>query len=70
LELGRHQWRNIWLYYATKYLNEPAAVHVPVFVLLKDKLNDVFYDNNLDYILDFIIAPSEAAKNKKNPSYL
>jgi hypothetical protein len=29
--------------------------------LLKDKLNDVFYDNNLDYVLDFIIAPSEAA---------
>ncbi len=50
--------------YATRYLNEPAVVHVPVFVSLRDKLNNVYYDNNLDYVLDFIIAP-ETSKNRK-----
>jgi hypothetical protein len=46
------------------YLNEPGTVHIPVLVLLKDKLKNVFYDNNLDYVLDRSIAP-ESGKDRK-----
>ena len=35
-----------------------------MLVLLKDKLDNVFYDNNLDYVLDFIVSP-EAGKKRK-----
>jgi hypothetical protein len=57
--------KHITVDYATKYLNDPGSVHIPILVLLKDTLKNVFRDNNLDYVLDSIIAPDVATKERK-----
>jgi uncharacterized protein YjbI with pentapeptide repeats len=58
--------KHIAIDYASKHLEEPFGVYnyIPVFVSLKDELNNVFHRNDLDYVLDFIIAPEIGKKRK------
>jgi uncharacterized protein YjbI with pentapeptide repeats len=49
--------------YASRYLNG-FTEYIPVFVPLIDKRKRVFYDNDLDFVLDQIIAPPKRRDRK------
>ena len=58
--------KHIAIEYATKFLYTAPEDHnyIPVFVALKDKKRNVFFDKRLDYVLDKIVAP-EDGRNRR-----